>query len=275
MKSGIDGKILKQLHRHNGKLGFYRVLKSIGYERSAELSYVVGLLQDRFDRPLDLLDIGTGDSVLPSFFLAKTNWNIWCVDKFSWVKKQSQYASRVAPGKIRNLHVVERDFLDFHPDSLFDVVSCISVIEHFEGNLDSRAMAKAATLLRPGGIFIVTTPVNEGHSKNFFRAGKVYGAYSQGGTFYQRHYDAASLHARLIAPSGLTEVHRMYFGEFGFPFGEKFLFPRLAKNPFKVFYKWLAPYFAKRFLSYSDSPISKPDMPVDTASGVILVLRKV
>jgi 2-polyprenyl-3-methyl-5-hydroxy-6-metoxy-1,4-benzoquinol methylase len=275
MKSGIDANILRQLHQHNRKLGFHRVLKSIGYERSAELSYVVGLLQDRFDRSLDLLDIGTGDSVLPSFFLVRTNWNICCVDKFSWVKKQSRYASMVAPEKSRNLQVVERDFLDFQPDSLFDVISCISVIEHFEGDLDSRAMAKAATLLKPGGILIVTTPVNEGHSKNFFRAGKVYGAHSQGGTFYQRHYDAASLRSRLIAPSGLAEVHRIYFGEFGFPFGEKFLFPRLAKNPFKVFYKWLAPYFAERFLSYSDSPIGKSDMPVDTASGVILVLRKV
>jgi SAM-dependent methyltransferase len=275
MKSGIDKNILRQLHRHNGKLGIYRVLKSIGYERSAELPHIVGLLQDRFDRPLDLLDIGTGDSVLPSFFLVRTNWNIWCVDKFSWVKKQSHYAGMVAPGKTRNLHVVEKDFLDFQPDSLFDVISCISVIEHFEGDLDSRAMRKAATLLRPGGIFIMTTPVNEGHSKNFFRTGKVYGAHSQGGTFYQRHYDVASLHSRLVAPSGLAEIQRIYFGEFGFPFGERFIFPRLAKNPFKVFYKWLSPYFAERFLSYSDSPIGKSDMPVDTASGVILVLRKI
>lgn len=274
MNPGIDGKLLRQLHRHNGKLGLHRVLKSMGYERSAELPYVVGLLQDRLDRPLDLLDIGTGDSVLPSFLLARTNWNIWCVDKYSWVRKQSQYASRVAPEKAGNLHVVERDFLDFQPGSLFDVISCISVIEHFEGDLDSRAMAKAATLLRPGGLLILTTPVNEGHAKNFFRAGKVYGARSQGGTFYQRHYDAASLRSRLIAPSGLTEAHRIYFGEFGFPFGERFLFPRLAKNPFKLFYKWLAPYFAERFLSYSDTPIGKAGMPVDTASGVILVLRK-
>src|ERR1700704_1254577 len=105
MKSGIDGTILRELHRHNSKLGLHRVLKSIGYERSAELSYIVGLLQERFDRPLDLLDIGTGDSVLPSFFLRRTNWNIWCVDKFSWVKKQSRYASVVAPEKSGNLHV--------------------------------------------------------------------------------------------------------------------------------------------------------------------------
>jgi 2-polyprenyl-3-methyl-5-hydroxy-6-metoxy-1,4-benzoquinol methylase len=274
VKSGIDGVVLRQLHRHNGRLGLHRVLKSIGYERSAELSYVVGLLQDRFDRPLDFLDIGTGDSVLPSFFLARTSWNIWCVDKFSWVRKQSRYGSMVAPEKAGNLHVIEQDFLDFQPESQFDVISCISVIEHFEGDLDSRAMAKAATLLRPGGVLIVTTPVNEGYSRSFFRAGKVYGAYSRGGTFYQRHYDAASLRSRLIAPSGLSELHRIYFGEFGFPFGEKFLFPRLARNPFKVFYKWLAPYFAERFLSYSDSPIGKHDMPVDTASGAILVLQK-
>src|SRR5258705_7319031 len=142
MKSGIDGTVLRQLHRHNGRLGLHRVLKSIGYERSAELSYIVGLLQDRFDRHLDFLDIGTGDSVLPSFFLARTNWNIWCVDKFSWVKKQSRYGSLVAPGKAGNLRVIEQDFLDFQPDSQFDVISCISVIEHFEGDLDSRAMAK-------------------------------------------------------------------------------------------------------------------------------------
>ena len=66
--------------------------------------------------------------------------------------------------------------------------------------------------------------------------------------FYQRHYDVASVESRLIAPSGLKETSRIYFGEYGFTFGERFIFPRLARNPVKAFYQWLSPYFAQQFV---------------------------
>ena len=71
--------------------------------------------------------------------MKESGWDIWCVDKFSWVQRQYQHAARVMgenPYKDR-LHVVEKDFLDAGLEAeSFDVITNVSVIEHFEGDLD-------------------------------------------------------------------------------------------------------------------------------------------
>jgi hypothetical protein len=94
--------------------------------------------------------------------------------------------------------------------------------------------------------------------------------------FYQRHYDVASVQQRLIAPSGLRELDRAYFGDYGFQFFERVLQRKLPGplKPLRALYKWATPLFASRFLTYSDRPVSRRDMATNTASGVILVLTK-
>ena len=272
----IDSDVLAEFNSLNRRLGLKRLLKSIGYERSAELPYVVNALRTRFSRPLRCLDIGTGDSVLPMYLLTQSAWDITCVDKCEWVQVQHQYARRLAleSSTLKRLHVVEDDLFEDRPSAPFDVIISISVIEHFPRNLDSKAMHYSAEMLRDGGEYVLTTLVNEGYPREFSRQGEVYGNREKNGTFYQRHYDVASLEARLVRPSGLDEIGRVYFGEYGFPFGERFIFPRLARNPLKLFYRWLSPYFAERFVTYSHRPASRHDMSVDTAAGVILMLKK-
>lgn len=272
----IDPEVLAELNSLNRRLGFKRLLKSIGYERSAELPYVINALRDRFSWPLRCLDIGTGDSVLPAYLLMNSAWDITCLDKFKWVQVQHEYVRRLSldDGALRRLHVVERDLFEYRPNAPFDVIISISVIEHFASDLDTKAMSHSATMLRDGGVYVLTTLMNDGYPRDFYKSGKVYGSQQGNKTFYQRHYDVASVESRLIAPSGLKETSRIYFGEYGFSFGERFIFPRLARNPLKAFYRWLSPYFAQRFVSYSDRPVSRPGMTVDTAAGVILTLRK-
>jgi SAM-dependent methyltransferase len=272
----IDAAVLAELNAVNRRLGLRRILKSIGYERSAELPFVINALRDRFSRPLRCLDIGTGDSVLPAYLLLNTSWDVTCLDKFRWVQVQHEYARRLALDQetMRRLHVVEEDLLAYEPDAPFDVILSISVIEHFSDGLDAKAMSHSARLLNEGGVYVLTTLVNDGFPRDFYRRGEVYGSKLGEMTFYQRHYDVASVASRLIAPSGLREVERKYFGEYGLPFGEWFIGPRLTRNPLKVFYQWLAPHFALRFLTYSDRPVSRPGMRVNTAAGVILMLVK-
>ena len=68
----------------------------------------------------------------------------------------------------------------------------------------------------------------------------------------------------------------MYFGDYGFQFFERVLqrtLPRPLK-PVRALYKWATPHFARRFLSYSDRPVSRANMKMNTASGIILVLTK-
>lgn len=272
----IDKHILSDLVKHNNRLGIKRILKSLSYERAAELPYVYAIIRSRTNSNiLRILDVGTGDSVFPSFLLKNENVDITCLDKYDWVAIQDKYAkATVAPDKLDRINIVKLDLFDFEQEALFDVITCISVIEHFPGNKDAEAMKHIASLLKPGGILILTTPVNEGFADEFYKNKAVYGKHEGGGAFYQRHYDLDGIEHRLIGPSGLKESERIYFGEYGYPFGQKFLFPSWKNNPLKVFYKWASPWFAKKYLTYSKSPISNPALSVDTASGVILVLTK-
>jgi len=272
----IESRALAELNEFNRRLGLLRLLKSIGYERSAELPYVINALQDRFSRPLRCLDIGTGESVLPTYLLMNSVWDITCLDKFKSVRVQHEYARRLSldDGILRRLHVVESDLFSYRPDAPFDVITNISVIEHFPDDFDAKAMSYSASMLRDGGVYILTTLMNEGYPKDFYKSGSVYGTRQGNKTFYQRHYDVASIESRLLAPSGLREISRIYFGEYGFPFGEWFIFPRLARNPLKVLYRWLSSCFAQRFVTYSDRPVSRRDMSVDSAAGIILTLSK-
>lgn len=272
----IDKGILSKLVRHNNKLGIKRILKSLSYERAAELPFTYALIHSKANNGvLRILDVGAGDSILPSFLLKEENVDVTCLDKFEWVDVQNKYVqASIGADQLNRLEVVRSDLFEYNPESPFDIITCVSVIEHFPGCSDSKAMEHMASLLKSGGLLILTTPVNEGFAKEFYRNEQVYGEYDDGGTFYQRHYDVDGINTRLIEPSGLKEVERIFFGEYGYPFGQKFLFPQLKKNLFKVFYKWASPLFAKKFLTYSNSPVSSSTMSVDTASGIILVLTK-
>lgn len=272
----IDGSILAALIRHNRSLGIKRMLKSVGYERAAELPYIVSQLAPQFnERGIKVIDVGAGDSVLPSYLLCHTDWHVTCVDKFGWVRVQEDYVSKAKCKNVKGrLRIVEDDVMDFNDKEAYDVLICVSVIEHFEADSDLKAVRHMADLLRPGGVAIFTVPMNEGYPRDFYKKGSVYGAKGERQTFYQRHYDLSQIQSRLIEASGMKEKKRLYFGEYGFAFGQYFVFPSVKINPFKVLYKWAAPYFAKLFVSYSDNPISRPELSMDTAAGIVLILEK-
>ncbi len=158
MNSSINAEILYNIDAHAKRLRFLYRIKGFGYERAIELPLLAEKLQSLFDKPLRYLDIGTGPSIFPSWVASKTNWDVTCLDKFDWVNKQNEYAKKLGLDPKR-FHVVVRDFLEaeLEPES-FDVITNISVIEHFEGALDSVAMEKSARLLKPGGIYLLTTP---------------------------------------------------------------------------------------------------------------------
>lgn len=272
----IDTSLLNNILKHNKYLGIKRICKSIGYERTAELPYIVSYLSPQFaEHDINVIDIGTGDSVLPSYLLQHTDWKVTCVDKFGWVQVQKVYAEKSGCSNWENrLKIVQDDIASFNAAEEFDLLICISVIEHFEADSDLVAVKHMANLLKPGGVAIFSFPVNEGYAKDFYKQGSVYGERGAQQTFYQRHYDKTQIRERIIEASGMVEVSRLYFGEYGFPFGQYFMYPSVIINPFKVLYKWAAPFFAKHFVTYSDKPISREDLSMDTAAGAILVLKK-
>lgn len=274
----IDRRLLKALTRHTRSLGLKRLFQSMGYERCAELPLIVSRLEPLFQKPLRYLDIGSGNGVFPSFVLKNSAWDVTCVDKFSWVSEQNLHAQRVMNGAdySSRFHVLEQDFLQTElPAESFDVITNISVIEHFEESTDSAAMQKSGRLLKPGGIYILTTLINDGHFKEFHLKGSVYGnEYGTAPVFFQRHYDVESFNSRVLVPSGLHQVERVYFGDYGFNFAEKFMVASWPWKPLKLLYQWATPTFARAFLSYQDYPVSRKDMKMYTASGAFVVLRK-
>ena len=260
---------------HHRSLGFKYALKGLPYERCAELSWIINYLKSDFHRHLKYLDIGTGESPLPSFLCANTDWDITCLDKFTWVQKQKRFVEKSTALKARadRFRVIEQDLLktDFGDES-FDIITCVSVIEHFEGGADTEAVKACARLLRPGGALILTTLMNENHFAEFFLKKEVYGAeYKDAPVFYQRHYDVKSVLNRLIAPSGLVEAARTYFGDYDFQCFEKVL---QRNKPLRALYAWSTPWLASRYLSFRSYPVSRREMRMNTASGIILVLTK-
>jgi len=274
----INNRLQRDLTTHTRKLGIKRIFRNMGYERSGELPLITSRLEPLFKKKLRYLDIGSGDSVFPTYILYKTDWDVTCIDKFSSVKKQNTYARRIMniPAYEKRFHVIEHDFLDMElPPASFDVITNISVIEHFEGNEDSFAMERSAKLLKPGGLYVLTTLINDGYFREFFLKKDIYGAeYSSAPVFYQRHYDVMSFNKRIIEPSGLAEKERIYFGDYGFQFGECFMDMPWPWKPIKIFYQWATPFFSRKFLTYRDYPISRKNMHLYTSSGVFVVLRK-
>ena len=275
-RTGIDRRRLAALWSHSRRINSWNALRGLPYERCAELPWILGYLTPRFQEQLRYLDVGSGLSLLPTFLLGQTRWDITCADKFQWVEAQGEYLTRlkVSAAEAARFHVVKEDFIKSTlAPGTFDVVTSISVIEHMESQLDSRAMERMGQLLKPGGVLVLSTLMNEDHFREFFLEKAVYGVEFKGRpVFYQRHYDTDSLEKRVVAPSGLGEVYRVYFGDFAYPCFQRLYcgVPRIVRG----LYQWATPWIASRFLSYSETPLSRKEMTMNTSSGVILVLEK-
>ena len=117
-------------------------LESLGYIKRRRLigriilpvtRYLRAINAEKYIKPAErLLDIGCGDG----FFLRRSK----CKERFGLDKLLGDEVS---------------DKLDF-PDSYFDYVTMLAVIEHLSNPED--IMKEVARVLKPGGYFIITTP---------------------------------------------------------------------------------------------------------------------
>jgi SAM-dependent methyltransferase len=117
-------------------------------ERPIELSFVFRQLARHY--PRKILDVGTGTSALPSmmrrcgFLVTATDnvkdyWPIWMYN--------------------RHYHIVNDDITESRLHERFDLITCISVLEHVE-EFDA-AVAHMFRLLNPTGHLILTFPYTE------------------------------------------------------------------------------------------------------------------
>src|SRR6476646_10106590 len=134
MEEKINRGVLKSISSHQRGLGAKFWIKGLPYERCAELSWAIEYMKRDFETPFRYLDIGTGESPLPTYLAKHSNWDITCLDRCSWVEKQNRFYESVArsAGHTRPIRVLQKDFIEAElPDDSFDIITCISVIEHF------------------------------------------------------------------------------------------------------------------------------------------------
>jgi SAM-dependent methyltransferase len=153
-----------------------------------------------------------------------------------------------------------------YADASFDAVYSISVIEHIPDDGDSRAVREIARVLRPGRRVCLTVPFSpryreEWVSRDVFERRRR----STEKLFFQRRYDPNALQNRLVRPSGLRELERVYFGEPLARFDRYWnQMPMAARLPLA----WAQPFFERAFLRPLDEAAR------DRAIGVALTLMK-
>ena len=123
-------------------------------ERIVELPYVFGALT-RAKPDASILDVGAAESTL-ALSLASLGYEVTALDL------------RPYPLTHPNLRTIEADILEWDPGINFDVVTCISTLEHvglgaYGDNsdrfaADTRAFERIHALTRPGGMLVLTVP---------------------------------------------------------------------------------------------------------------------
>jgi len=120
-------------------------------ERPIEFRFVFDCLT--YLRPVTVLDVGTGTTALPSL-IANCGCVVTAIDNIRdyW------------PDGMVNRHwrVLDDDIRNPKTGTNFDLITCISVIEHIEDH--ARAFQSMIGLLKPEGHLVVTMPYNERHA---------------------------------------------------------------------------------------------------------------
>jgi len=211
--------------------GLKRLVLPEEYIRWAETRYV---LQHLETRPRDVvLDIGS-PKMLSLFMAARMGADVHATDLLDYFFGQYGTYARQVLGRARDrYHMAVQDARALtYPDWAFDRVFSISTIEHIPGDGDSEAMREITRVLKPGGTVCLTVPWSDrGYVEEFCPwSEEFYWAPRDAAlTFYQRAYDAQTLDARLLKPSGLDVVDVSFWGERRAPVEDVILSQRLPR----------------------------------------------
>lgn len=200
----LDEKVKKalwELYWFNFRFSLIHKIKGINFSRCFEYGATLSAIDIKGGE--EILDIGTSNSSLP-LFLAHKGAKITMLDVID--KKlscQQKYARRLMlksawdRGEIR-ITVQDARKMDF-PNNSFDIVTCISTIEHIRDDGDMLVIDEIRRILRPGGKAIISVP----YSQQFCEENFDY--------YFQRWYDYQSLYQRIINRSQLKLDKILFF----------------------------------------------------------------
>ena len=222
------------------KLGLTRLLIPMDIARYFEIPETVRALNaKRREKVLDL----SSPKLLAVYLAKKTGCKIEATDIYKKDLDEWQKLLAESGEKITNLtwKVVDGRKLTYEANS-FDKAYSISVLEHIEGKGDSKAIKELARVLKPGGVLVITVPVNNIGKEGYIDK-SIYGQNvdRQGKLFWARRYTPETLRKRLVKPSGLKLKKLVYCYE-KYP---KFTQMHSKLLPWSVFLGWLYPLLAR------------------------------
>lgn len=194
-------------------LGLKRLILPLSYWRAAEFAYVARMLN--VPQRSRVLDLGSPKD-LALLFAREREYSVTAVDILEdavEVCKQFAAAQKIdgeGPGRVF-AEVQDGRALSYE-DNTFDAVFSVSVIEHIPNADDTTAMQELIRVVKPGGLVVITVPYDTVYRETFLD-GPVYERDDPGKNFFERHYDAETLAARLITPVAAEVVDQQLWGE--------------------------------------------------------------
>jgi SAM-dependent methyltransferase len=215
---GVALGIASLMHGSAVKESLKNIVVPVNYWRTLEFQLVFNEVRpSASDRILDI-----GSPKLLSLYLAdRVGADVYSTDiEDYFLRNYEAFASvrRVPSGRFHPM-VADGRSLPF-PDNHFTKIYSISVVEHIPGDGDAACLAEIGRVLAPGGVCAITVPFAPVHRDEYKGAGEFYwagnsrrGDNGTEGVFFQRRYDEADLHSRLITPSGLELQKISYLGD--------------------------------------------------------------
>ncbi len=165
-----------------------------------------------------VLDVGTGTTALPQL-IRNCGFVVTAIDNIRDYWPDGMFN--------RHYHIIDDDVTDPRLGKKFDVITCISVLEHIANHDD--AMRSMLALLNPGGHLIVTFPYNERrYVDNVYQLPGA--GYGQDAPYICQVYSRAQVEGWLRA-SGATVVQQEYWRFFT---GDLWTFGELVRPPHQV-----------------------------------------
>lgn len=133
-------------------------------ERPIEYGFVFRKLGEIY--PLKILDVGTGTTALPHL-MRNCGSLVTAIDNI-----RDYWPVGITN---RHFHVIDDDITKTQIESTFDLITCISVLEHIQN--PDQAIEKIFSLMKPGGYLVLTFPYNENaYTRNVYELpGSSYG----------------------------------------------------------------------------------------------------
>jgi SAM-dependent methyltransferase len=172
-------------------------------ERAVEFSFVFKHLAQIY--PRKVLDVGTGITALPNL-IRNCGCLVTAIDhiKDYWPKGMFNRHYYIINDDITNTHLVEK----------FDLITCVSVLEHIEKS--DLAIANMFKLLQSGGYLVLTFPYTENrYIKDVYTLNG--SSYGQNAPYICQSYSRANLNKWLEENNGELidqELWRFWSGDY-------------------------------------------------------------